>query len=381
MKTRLLYLFFWLNLCLIGLLSSCNNEDPAPPINLHTINKQYHANKVFLTLNGDTLEPGIDLAFSFMDDELQMEEISESKMLLETAPPWIGADGNVLEVSSIKFDVDVSSTHKEVSFIGQTHKDAVFYEMDVQGTIRNDSVWIDMNYRTKNNELKDRTFELHMSADSYLLDFLREHSKGYQDTVIWNGETYQTVDFVRESLDAIFIEYVQKTGIDAYQLTFREDGRMDVKARQVNNGSYVTVEGDFAYRFHKGYGYGGGGVFEIGIDEAQQFCSDFLNDNMLPNKLFHTVFWERKKAYIPIDLIIARYWEEGWDDIEERLTLELVGFRDHSANWFNYGYFLSELTKSGGDFTDRTMRLRKLISMIFNKRIGDNFFFHIKEVK
>lgn len=382
MKTKLSNSFFWLYILTIVSFSSCNNEDPAPPINLHTItNKVYTADKVFLTLNGDTFNSGIDLTFSYTGDELQMGEVCESRMLLETAPPWAGADGNLYEVANVKFDVNVSSSPKEVSFTGQTRNDAVYYEMDVQGTIRNDSVWLDMSYRTMNNNMKDKTFELQMSADSYLLDFLRENVKDYQDTVIWEGTTYQTVDFIRESLAPIFNEYVQKTGIDAYRLTFLEDGRIDVMARQANNGTYIPIEGDFAYRFHKGYGYGGGGVFEIGTDEAQQFCSDFQNDNGLPNFLFHTVDWAKKKAYIPVELKIARYRVGDWDDIEERLTLELVGYRDYSAQWYNYSYFLNAFTKYGDDFSDKTMRLRKISSMVWGKRVSDQFLFYMKEVK
>ena len=44
-----------------------------------------------------------------------------------------------------------------------------------------------------------------------------------------------------------------------------------MEARNVQTGNYIPVDGYFAYRFHKGYGSWGGGVFEVGMEEANKF--------------------------------------------------------------------------------------------------------------
>ena len=380
MKTRLSFLFLLAISCTLGLFTSCNNDDPIPPIELKTICKEYKYDKVFLVLNGDTLSPSVDMSLYFPDGQLPEVDTYESRMVLETTPPWLGADGNLYEQSNLKFEVDASSSAEEIAFSGKTIEDFL-YSMEIKGTIRNDSVWMDMTYRTtKYNDLRDKTFELLMSGDSYFLGYLNENVK-YQDTVVWNGVTYPTEDFVRESLDNIYKEYVAKTGIDAYRLTFREDGRIEVEARNVQTGNYIPVDGYFAYRFHKGYGSWGGGVFEVGMEEANKFYLDFidgLGDSHFPNHLFQTYI--RQRAYVPISLR-SFYHTLSENEYEERLYLELVGFDDHGKGWWNFSYFLSEYTKFVNDFSDRTKRLRKISDLLWNKKIADEFMFYMKEVK
>ena len=380
MKTRLSFLFLLAISCTLGLFTSCNNEDPIPPIELKTICKEYKYDKVFLVLNGDTLSPSVDMSLYFPDGQLPEVDTYESRMVLETTPPWLGADGNLYEQSNLKFEVDASSSAEEIAFSGKTIEDFL-YSMEIKGTIRNDSVWMDMTYRTTEyNDLRDKTFELLMSGDSYFLGYLNENVK-YQDTVVWNGVTYPTEDFVRESLDNIYKEYVAKTGIDAYRLTFREDGRMEVKARNAQTGIYTPVDGYYAYRFHKGYGTWGGGVFEVGMEEANKFYMDFIDefgDSYFPNHLFQTYI--REKAYVPISLR-SFYHTLSENEYEERLYLELVGFDDHGKGWWNFSYFLSEYTKFVNDFSDRTKRLRKISDLLWNKKIADEFMFYMKEVK
>ena len=380
MKTRLSFLFLLAISCTLGLFTSCNNEDPIPPIELKTICKEYKYDKVFLVLNGDTLSPSVDMSLYFPDGQLPEVDTYESRMVLETTPPWLGADGNLYEQSNLKFEVDASSSAEEIAFSGKTIEDFL-YSMEIKGTIRNDSVWMDMTYRTTEyNDLRDKTFELLMSGDSYFLGYLNENVK-YQDTVVWNGVTYPTEDFVRESLDNIYKEYVAKTGIDAYRLTFREDGRMEVKARNAQTGIYTPVDGYYAYRFHKGYGSWGGGVFEVGMEEANKFYLDFIDefgDSYFPNHLFQTYI--RERAYVPISLR-SFYHTLSENEYEERLYLELVGFDDHGKGWWNFSYFLSEYTKFVNDFSDRTKRLRKISDLLWNKKIADEFMFYMKEVK
>ena len=380
MKTRLSFLFLLAISCTLGLFISCNNEDPIPPIELKTICKEYKYDKVFLVLNGDTLSPSVDMSLYFPDGQLPEVDTYESRMVLETTPPWLGADGNLYEQSNLKFEVDASSSAEEIAFSGKTIEDFL-YSMEIKGTIRNDSVWMDMTYRTTEyNDLRDKTFELLMSGDSYFLGYLNENVK-YQDTVVWNGVTYPTEDFVRESLDNIYKEYVAKTGIDAYRLTFREDGRMEVKARNAQTGIYTPVDGYYAYRFHKGYGTWGGGVFEVGMEEAKKFYMDFVDDldfPHFPNHLFQSYI--RERAYVPISLR-SFYHTLSENEYEERLYLELVGFDDHGKGWWNFSYFLSEYTKYVNDFSDRTKRLRKISDLLWNKKIADEFMFYMKEVK
>ena len=380
MKTRLSFLFLLAISCTLGLFTSCNNEDPIPPIELKTICKEYKYDKVFLVLNGDTLSPSVDMSLYFPDGQLPEVDTYESRMVLETTSPWLGADGNLYEQSNLKFEVDASSSAEEIAFSGKTIEDFL-YSMEIKGTIRNDSVWMDMTYRTTEyNDLRDKTFELLMSGDSYFLGYLNENVK-YQDTVVWNGVTYPTEDFVRESLDNIYKEYVAKTGIDAYRLTFREDGRMEVKARNAQTGIYTPVDGYYAYRFHKGYGTWGGGVFEVGMEEAKKFYMDFVDDldfPHFPNHLFQSYI--RERAYVPISLR-SFYHTLSENEYEERLYLELVGFDDHGKGWWNFSYFLSEYTKFVNDFSDRTKRLRKINDLLRNKKIADEFMFYMKEVK
>lgn len=378
MKTRLSFLFLWAISCTLVLFTSCNNEDPVPPIELKTICKEYKHDKVFLVLNGDTLSPSVDMSIYFPDEQLPEADTYESRMVLETTPPWLGADGNLYEQSNLKFEIDASSSAKEITFSGSTGN--TFYSMGVEGTLRNDSVWLDMTYRTTEyNDLKDKTFELLMSADSYFLGYLNENVK-YQDTVVWNGVTYPTVDFVRESLDNIYKEYVAKTGVDAYRLTFCEDGTMEVKARNAQTGTYTPVDGYFAYRFHKGYGSWGGGVFEVGMEEAKKFYMDFVDDlgsPHFPNHLFHTYI--RERAYVPISLR-SFYHTVSENEYEERLYIELVGFDDYSVRWWDFSNFLSEYTK-GPEITDSLRRLSKINNLLYYKKIADEFMFYMKEVK
>ena len=195
MKKRYSILFLWSICCTFGLFTSCNNEEPVPPIELKNICKEYNNEKVFLVLNGDTLSPSVDMTINFLDDQLPEANTYESKMKLETTPPWVGADGNLYEQRNLTFEVDAVSSSEEIVFSGKT-MDNISYSMEVKGTIRNDSVWLDMDYQTKYNTVKGKTFELQMSAESYKLDLLNMGVK-YQDTVIWNGVTYSTIDFVR----------------------------------------------------------------------------------------------------------------------------------------------------------------------------------------
>lgn len=377
MKTRLSFLFLWTVSCIFGVLTSCNNEDPVPPIELKTICKEYEYEKVFLILNGDTVNPSVYIAIYFPDGQLPETDTYESRMVLETTPLWVGADGFLEKQSNLKFDINTSSSTEEVTFYGKTNENHSFYYMEVEGTLRNDSVWLDMTYHAKLNVVKGKTFELQMNADSYMLERLDENVKS-QDTVVWNNVIYSTVDFVRESLDNIYKEYVAKTGIDAYRLTFREDGRIDVMAHSVQTDAYTSVEGYFAYRFHKG---NGGGVFEIGREEAHQFYLDFMDElgnPYFPNQLFRTFF--RERAYVPISLR-SFYYTLSKDKFEERLYLELEGYEDYGKDWWNFSYFLNEYTKYLDDFSDRTERLRKINDLLYFKKIADEFLFYMKEVK
>lgn len=372
MKKRFSILFLWSICCTLGIFTSCNNEEPVPPIELKSICKEYNNEKVSLILNGDTLSPSVDMTIHFPDGLLPETDTYESRMILETTPPWVGADGNLYNQRNLTFEVDASSSSKEIVFSGKTMEN-ISYSMEVKGTIRNDSVWLDMDYQPQNNTLKGKTFELQMSADSYKLDLLNMGVK-YQDTVIWNGVTYSTIDFVRESLDNIYKEYVEKTGIDAYRLTFCEDGRMEVKAHNAQTGMYTPIDGYYAYRFHKG---AGGGVFEVGLEEAKKFYTEFVDDlghPHFPNQLFHTYF--REKAYVPVD--IRDFYHQS---NEVHLYLELVGFDDYSKSWYDFSNFLSEYTKNVADLSDRTRRLGKINMLLYNKKIADEFLFHMKEVK
>lgn len=379
MKTGL-YLMLSCFVATCATFVSCSNEELITPVELKTVCKQYKHDKIFLVLNGDTLHPSVDAVVNFPDGNLPELDIYESKMVLETTPPWLGADGNLWEVPNLKFDVDVSSSSEEVSFVGTTS--AYAYLVDVKGIIRNDSVWMDMTYQTKNNKLEGKTFELEMSADSYLLKMLKSNVT-YQDTVVWNGTTYSTADFVRESLDVVFQDYVAKTGIDAYRMTFDNDGKIELKARNAENGLYTSVDGHLAYRFHKGYEGWGGGVFEVGMEQAKDFYFNFvddLNNNPhFPNQLFQT--YMRDRAYIPISLREI-YYTIDEDNVEERLYLELVAFDDNgNGTWYSFAYFLSDMTKLVTDYSDKTMRLRKIMRLIDTKKIADEFLFYMKEVK
>ena len=107
-------------------------------------------------LNGDTLSPSVDMSLYFPDGQLPEVDTYESRMVLETTPPWLGADGNLYEQSNLKFEVDASSSAEEIAFSGKTIEDFL-YSMEIKGTIRNDSVWMDMTYRTTEyNDLRDK---------------------------------------------------------------------------------------------------------------------------------------------------------------------------------------------------------------------------------
>lgn len=374
MKTRLSFFILVGFCCMLGLFISCSNEEPAPPIELKTICKEYGHDKVFLLLNGDTLSPSVDMSIHFSDGQLPEADTYASRMVLETVAPWIGADGNTRRGYDLKFDVDVSSSVEEVVFSG--NEGNTFYSMEIEGLIRNDSVWLEMTYQSEYEVVKGKTFELQMSSDSYMLERLNENVK-YQDTVVWNGVTYSTIDFVRESLGNIYKEYVEKTGIDAYRLTFREDGRMDMMARNAQTGDYTPMDGYFAYRFHK---YNGG-VFEVGMKEAVRFYTDFvdeLGDLNFPNFLFKAFI--RERAYMPVDLR-SFYYTLNEDEYEERLFLELAGFLDGVEEERSFEYFLGEYTKWVNDLSDETKRLRKIKNLLYHKKIADEFLFYMKEVK
>ena len=75
MKTRLSFLFLWAISCTLVLFTSCNNEDPVPPIELKTICKEYKHDKVFLVLNGDTLSPSVDMSIYFPNEQLPEVDI------------------------------------------------------------------------------------------------------------------------------------------------------------------------------------------------------------------------------------------------------------------------------------------------------------------
>ena len=59
----------------------------------------------------------------------------------------------------------------------------------------------------------------------------------------------------------------------------------------------------------------------------------------------------------------------------------MVGFDDYSKSWYDFSYFLSEYTKDLHDLSDRTRRLRKIDKLLYEKKIADEFLFHMKEVK
>lgn len=371
MKTRLYLLLLGFVACSIFI--SCSNEEPVPPIELKTICKEYKYDKVFLMLNGETVSPSVNAKINFPAGQLSEADTYEARMVLETTPLWVGAEGDINKNANLLFDVDATSSSDEITFTGKTSEDACFL-VDVKGTVRNDSVWLNMNYQTQNHKLKGKTFELAMSADSYLLEKL-ESCPEYQDTVVWNGVTYPTIDFVRESLDNIYKEYVEKTGIDSYRLTFCEDGKMDVKVHL--NGSYTSLDGYYAYRFHKGYEGSEGGAFEVGKNEATRFCSDFIDDeSTTPNLLFKVAL--RDKTYVPVSLRGIRCKLED-NSYEDRLYLELVGFDDSGK--FDFSHVLGEFTKSVIDYSDRTMRLRKISQLLLQQKIADEFLFYMKEVK
>ena len=56
---------------------SCSSEEPIPPIELKTVCKQYKHDKIFLVLNGDTLNPSVDAVVNFPDVNLQELDIYE----------------------------------------------------------------------------------------------------------------------------------------------------------------------------------------------------------------------------------------------------------------------------------------------------------------
>ena len=109
------------------------------------------------------------------------------------------------------------------------------------------------------------------------------------------------------------------------------------------------------------------------------FVDDLNNNPHFPNQLFQT--YMRDRAYIPISLREI-YYTIDEDNVEERLYLELVAFDDNGNDtWYSFAYFLSDMTKLVTDYSDRTMRLRKIMRLIDTKKIADEFLFYMKEVK
>ena len=365
---------FILVTCISGnWLTSCSEDTPpVPPIELKSICKIYDYEKVILVFNGDTLVPSVNLAISFPGEILPEEDVYEGKMMMETTALWPDKGYLFEKPSNLLFDLDVVSSPEQVTFTGTNNER--YYKVDVSGMVKNDSVYLDMTYKTLNNSLQDKTFVLMMNADSYNLEGLGCNDP--QDTIVWNGTVYPTKDFIRESLDMVFKDYVEKTGINAFRMTFQEDGRISIQAHDVISKTYIPMNGYYAYRFHLGYDGWGGGVLEIGMDEAIDFYLNFVDDfnknPHFPNNLFQT--YNRGRAYIPITLR-SFYNHEG----EEDLHLEMVSFIEHPA--WNFSYFLQEITKSVTDRSEKTMRLRKINRLIYDKKINDEFLFYMKRVK
>lgn len=330
---------------------SCSDDD-VPSVDLRNLCQSIPSKQVKLTMNGEVIDYAGDVAFAFPDLQLPEEEVFESKMLMEILPLW--PNGSLSSpLKNTYFDINATSSPDRIIFTGKVQDNAL-YHLNVEGCYENDTLKLNLNYQAGVTELIGNTYNLELNADALILQLGIRH-----ETVDWNGEQIPTEAFIRESLKPIFNRFVEKTGYDAAQITFMEDGTMKLSFRDAQNKTFVPASGHYAYRFHDS----SFGCFEVGQEEALLFSKAFLPySSSLPNGLFW--YTNRNNAFIPV------YYQSYEDELF--MTLHL---KDSSI----LQRFLSEWTMNISDDSEEVRRLRKVNSLFYDESVKGLIMVNMKK--
>ena len=333
----------------LSLLTACHSDDVSPPIDLNTLCKTFEGDELRLYLNGEE-QYGRSVAFA-------LDKAEESdKMLLGISPLWPNVRNYIdleNDYDNIQLKIKASSDTEKVTFVSEP---AIYsyYTLATEGVWSKDSLMLSLNYKTRNENLAEKSYLFDFSDESINL----EHLETVMQTVDYEGLQIPIREFVADAMKIILKVWRQHFD-EGLRMTFHTNGDMDMHLK--SNKTYIPIPGKYGHRLHTAE-YG----FLLSDIEGVVIFNKLLGYSDNPFNIFDGLCWKLGNDYF----LSFRYLfcEDG-----SNLYLS-IGTRHflHASNFFSIWtgrnvYPIEETVR--GLSIEETNKVRKLSSLISNKEI------------